>query len=80
MLRRTPKERTVHRQPVRFTQSQLELASRLLASTGITSLSQLVHVALAQLAKTALGSPLEASSPLRAPMTTDSDPERKLDF
>lgn len=79
MVRHIQKQRTVYRYPVRFTQSQLEVASRLLASTGITSLGTLVHVAFAQLAKTAVGS-LDASQATRETMTTASDPELKLDF
>jgi hypothetical protein len=80
MLRRTPKPRTVYRYPVRFTQSQLEVASSLLASTGITSLGPLVHFAFAQLAKTAVGAPLDASQATPAAKTTAADPELKLDF
>lgn len=66
---------TVYRYPVRFTQSQLEVASNLLAGTGITSLSALVHFAFAQLAKTAVGSPQETAQEASGPKTTDSDPE-----
>lgn len=80
MLRRTPRERTVHRSPVRFTQSQLERASRLLASTGITNLSQLVHVALAQLEKTTLGAPQEASQAGARRDDARTDPELKHEF
>ena|SRR6185369_7290014 len=78
------KPATVYRYPVRFTQSQLEVASNLLASTGIPNLSTLVHVALAQLAKTSLGSPLgspqEPAKETAEPRTTDSDPELDGDF
>jgi len=70
----------VYRYPVRFTQSQLEIASNLLASTGITSLSALVHFALAQLAKTAVGSLQEPAQATTEPKRTDSDPELGLDF
>ena len=80
MLRRTPKERTVHRSPVRYTQSQLDRASRLMASTGITNLSQLVHVALAQLEKTTLGAPLDASQTTHVAKPPASDRELNLDF
>ena len=69
MAKTEPKRKpaTVYRYPVRFTQAQLAVASNLLASTGIPSLSALVHFALAQLAKTAVGS---VSKP--APATTES--------
>jgi hypothetical protein len=80
MVRRTPKPRTVYRYPVRFTQSQLDVASNLLASTGVTSLSALVHVAFAQLAKTAVGAPLDASQATPETKRAGSDPELKLEF
>jgi hypothetical protein len=59
--RRTPKQPTVYRSTVRFNASQLDVATRLLASTGVTSIPALVHVAFTQLAKTAMGAPLDAS-------------------
>jgi hypothetical protein len=74
------KPATVYRYPVRFTQKQLEVASNLLASTGITSLSTLVHFAFAQLAKTAVGSLQEPAQATTEPKTTDSDPEGPHDF
>jgi hypothetical protein len=80
MLRRNPRQHTVYRYPVRFNQSQLDVASRLLASTGITSLSTLVHFAFAQLAKTAVGSPLDGSPATPETKSTASDPELKLEF
>jgi hypothetical protein len=80
MARRDPREPTVHRYPVRFTKSQLDVASRLLAGTGITTLSGLVHFAFAQLAKTTVGSPQEASPATNAPRTTDGDPELDVKF
>jgi hypothetical protein len=68
---RKRKQATVYRYPVRFTQTQLDVASHLLASTGITSLSALVHFAFAQLAKTAVGLPQEP-----AQATTEPEDDR----
>lgn len=77
---RKRKQTTVYRYPVRFTQSQLEVASNLLASTGIASLSTLVHFAFAQLAKTAVGAAGEPAKPTTEAGTTDSDPELNAGF
>lgn len=77
---RKQKEVTVYRYPVRFTRSQLAVASNLLASTGIANLSTLVHFAFAQLAKTAAGAPLGAHLSAIEPRTTDSDPELETEF
>lgn len=80
-MAQTPRRQPpVYRYPVRFTQSQLDVASNLLASTGITSLSTLVHFAFAQLAKTSVGSTQEPAQPTTEPRTTDSDPEGPSDF
>lgn len=79
-LDRKRKAVTVYRYPVRFTQAQLAVASNLLASTGLANMSQLVHFAFAQLAKTALGSPQEPAQAATDPNLADSDPDLKNDF
>ncbi len=77
---RKQKEVTVYRYPVRFTRSELAVASNLLASTGIKTMGQLVHFAFAQLAKTAAGASLGAHPSATEPRTTDSDPELETEF
>lgn len=77
---RKPKAVTVYRYPVRFTQAQLAVASDLLASTGLANMSQLVHFAFAQLAKTSAGSPQKPAEGPAEPRPTDSDPELESNF
>lgn len=78
--KRKRKAPAVYRYPVRFTQSQLALATNLLASTGIAKISTLVHFAFAQLAKTAVGLPLGAAQAPTEPRASGSDPELENNF
>lgn len=80
MVRRIQKQPTVLRLPVRFNQTQLDLASSLLANTGITNLTQLVHFALAQLAKTAVGAPHGGSQASLETRPAASHPDPDLNF
>jgi hypothetical protein len=80
MSRPDPQRRAVYRYPLRFTRSQLAVASNLMAATGIPRLSVLVHHALAKMAKTELGPAHAPAQPTNELKPTGSDPETRGGF